>query len=46
MLQQPHVCVLVVPEEGGVVQPPVAGDGLRVAAELALAEDVVCTRMC
>ena len=41
VLQQRHALVLEVPQERRVVQPPLAGDGLRVAAELAVPEDVV-----
>ena len=42
MLQQRHAVVPEVPQKGRVVQPPLPGDGLRVAAELAVPEDVVC----
>lgn len=42
MLQQSHVGVAVVPQEGGVVQPPPTCYGLRVAADLGLPETVVC----
>lgn len=39
--QQLHVGLFEVPEERGVVQPSAACDGLRVAPELALTQNII-----
>lgn len=36
-----HVVVVVVPQEGRVMYPSIFGDGLRVAGDLLVADDVV-----
>ena len=41
MLEECHRLRPVVPQEGGVVQPALAGDGLGIAAKLALLKHVV-----
>lgn len=37
-----HVERVVIPEEGGVMQPPLASDGLCVAAKLGPPKTIIC----
>ena len=42
MLEQLHSPVLVVPQEGGVMQEALLGDGLCITAKLDIAKAVIC----
>lgn len=42
MLQQLHALTLVVPQERGVMQKSLLGDGLRIAPKLDIPKTVIC----
>lgn len=46
MLEQLHSLVLVVPQEGSVMQEALLGDGLRIATKLDITKAVICVQVC
>jgi hypothetical protein len=44
VLQEFHVAVFEVPQEGRVVEPPALGDGLGVAPKLPFPNHEICTK--
>lgn len=45
MFQQLHALPLVVPQQGCVMQKPLLGDGLGIAAKLDVPKTVICMHM-